>query len=263
MKNTQWLKFAGLVALVATVTTTAQADRPVTRRGSSVMHYMTRNALMTTDAGSNVVGWLRLQHNEQGHSSKQSLQLFVNGLEASTNYNLIAVVGDDTNTIPVAEFGANRKGRVRMNYMTRGQGRGGKNPLPGELTPLTDVRSIGIENTSTQTVAYAWMADAEKFQVLVKRNLTPEATDGTAAGQLSLIANHRKVHFRLLAGGLNATNDYHLAMNSDIVGTVMANEDGRVDIRSWPNNAPAVLELRSLALLDGGSNVVLSTTLPR
>lgn len=263
MKNTQWLFVTGIVAALGILVSTAHADRPVARRGASVMHYMTRNTLVTTDAGSNAVGWIRLQHNEQGHSSKQSLQIHVNGLETNTPYKLIAIVGDDTNAAPVAGFMSDRNGRNRLSYTSRGQGRGGRNPLPDELNPLADVRSIGIENASTQTVAYAWIADAERFQYLVKRNLTSEDTNGTAAGSISLIANQRHVNFRLLAGGLTAANAYHLALNSDIVSTVSANEDGRLEIKGWPANAPAILDLRSLSLLDGSSNVVLSATLPR
>jgi hypothetical protein len=263
MKNTQWLIITGIVSALGTLVSTLQADSPVTRRGSSVMHYMTRNTLVASDAGLNVVGWVRLQHNEQGHSSKQSLQIHVNGLETNAAYKLIAIGGEETNAAPVADLMSDRKGRARVHYMTRGQGNGGRNPLPESLNPLTDVHSIGLENASTQTVAHAWMADADKFQYLVKRNLTPEDTNGTAAGQISLVANQRRVHFRLLAGGLSVTNDYHLALNSEIVGTVAADEDGRVEIKVWPTNAPAVLDLRSLSLLDSGSNVVLSATLPK
>jgi hypothetical protein len=263
MKNTQWLMVTGFVAVLGTLVFDTQAGGPVTRRGTSVMHYMTRNTLVTTDAGSNVVGWLRLQHNEQGHASKQSLQLYVKGLETNAPYKLIAVVGDDTNAVAVADITADRRGRDHLSYVSRGQGHGGRHPLPDALNPLTDVHSIGIENASTQTVAYAWIADAERFHYLVKRNLTPEDTNGTAAGSISLIANQRTVHFRLRAGGLNATNDYHLALNSEILSTVSANEDGRLEIKDWPTNAPAILELRSLSVLDGSSNVVLRTTLPR
>ncbi len=263
MKNTQWLIVIGIVTAIGTLASTLHAGSSVTRRGTSVMHYMTRNALVTNDAGSNVVGWVRLQHNEQGNSSKQSLQLFVNGLETNAPYKLIATVGDYTNAIPVEEFSADGKGRVRLNYMTRGQGNGHKNPPPEELIPLTGVHSLGIENSSTQTVAYAWMADAERYQVLVKRNLTAEDTNGTAAGSISLIANQNKVNFRMLAGGLSVSNDYHLVLNSDVVSTVTANNDGRLEIKGWPSNAPAILELRSLALRDSSSNVVLSTTLPK
>jgi hypothetical protein len=263
MKNNKWLFVFGIGAVVWTFGSTAQAGSPVTRRGTSVLHYMTQNALIATEAGSNAVGQLRLQQNEQGNSSKQSLRLLAAGLEPNASYNLIAVLGDDTNAVQVASLAADRRGRSHVSYLSRGQGRGGKNPLPEVLNPLINVRSIGVENASTQTVAYAWIADAEKFQYIVKRNLTPEDTDGSAAGSVSLIANHRHVNFRLLAGGLAATNDYYLALNSNIVGTVQTGDDGRLQIKAWPTNAPAVLELHSLSLLDGSSNVVLQTRLPK
>lgn len=263
MKKNYWLFVSGIGAMILTLGSTTQAGPPVTRRGTSVMHYMTQNTLVATDVGSNVVGQLRLQQNEQGHSSKQSFRLVVRGLETNAGYNLIAVIGDDTNAVPVTNLTADRRGRAQLSYLSTGQGHGGKNPLPDELNPLTDVRSVGVENASTQTVAYAWIADADKFQYIVKRNLTPEDTNGTAAGSVSLIANQRHVNFRLLAGGLAATNDYHLALNSNIVSTVQTRDDGRLEIKAWPTNAPAVLELRSLSLLDGSSNVVLYTRLPK
>ena len=263
MKNKQWLFVSGIGAIIGVLGSTAEAGDAVTRRGTSVMHYMTRSALVATETGSNAVGWLRLQHNEQGHSSKQSLRLFAAGLETNALHNLIVVVEEDTNAVSVASLTTDRRGRCHVSYRAHGQGRGGKNPLPDELNPLTNVRSIGVENGSTQTVAYAWIADADKYQYIVKRNLTPENANGEAAGSVSLIANQRQVKFRLLAGGLSATNDYHVALNSNIVSTVQADDHGRVQVRDWPANAPAVLELRSLSLLDGSSNVVLHTQLPK
>jgi len=262
--KTTWLLVIGIATFCAALPQVRAANgKPVTRRGTSVLHYTTQNDLAATENGSNVVGSLRLEYKEQGHSQKQSLRLYASGLETNSAYGLIAVIGDDTNAVPVADLNADGKGRLRVSYRSKGQGNVGKNPLPDALLPLTDVRSIGIENTSTQTVAYAWIADAHRFQYIVKRNLTPEDTNGLAAGSISLIANHRRVHFRLLAGGLNATNDYHLALNSDILSTLSTDANGRVELRGWPTNAPAVLDLRSLSILDGSSNVVLSTTFPR
>ena len=111
-------------------------------------------------------------------------------------------------------------------------------------------------------MAYTWIADAEKFQYTVKRNLTPDA-ENEAAGSLSLIANPNHVRFRLLAGGLTAGSHYHLALNSNVVSSATADVNGRLELRDWPTNAPAVLDLRWLALLDAGSNSVLSTALPK
>jgi hypothetical protein len=240
-----------------------QAEKPVTRRGTAVMHYMTRNELRTTNDVPVVLGSVRVQMNEQGRSSKQMLDIRLGSLEANTNHNLVALMRDGTNTFVVDDFESNDDGRVRLSYMSKGQGKGGKNPVPESLQPLTDLRAVEIHNAATQTVAFTWIADSARFQYLIKRNLTPEDTNGPAAGSISLIANHKKVNFRLLAGGLSATNDYHLALNSVVFSTFASNEDGRLEIKSWPTNAPAILNLRSLALLDGSSNVVLSTTLPR
>jgi hypothetical protein len=262
MKKSDFLFVVG-IAGSCVFSAVAENGPPVTRRGSPVLHYMTRNDLVATDAGSNTVGSLRLQYNEQGHSLKQSFRLVISGLETNSPVGLTAIVGDDTNTVLVSTLNTDGKGRARVSYLSRGQGGGGRNPLPDALSPLTSVRSIGVENSSNQTVAYAVITDASQFHYLVKRNLTPEDTNGTAAGSISLTANQRHVNFRLIAGGVNATNDYHLALNSNVVSTVTSDEDGRLRITSWPSNAPAILDLRSLSLLDSGSNTVLSTTLPR
>jgi len=262
MKKLEWLLVIGMAGS-SSLAVMAGDGAPVTRRGTSVLHYMTRNDLVATEAGSNAVGWARLQYNEQGHALIQKLQLNIAGLETNSSYELTAVVGDDTNAVPVSTLTTSGTGRARISYFSRGQGGGGRNPLPDVLSPLTDVRAIGVENGSTQAVAYAWIADASQFHYLVKRNLTADESNGTAAGSISLIANPRHVNFRLLAGGLAATNDYHLALNSNVVNTVTSDENGRLRITTWPSNAPAILELRSLSLLDSVSNAVLSTMLPR
>src|SRR5438093_744113 len=180
MRNLKWLLIVGIASSCA-LTAVAEDSGPVTRRGTSVLHYMTRNDLVATDVGSNAVGSLRLQFKEQGHSLKQSVQLRMSGLETNSSYALTAVVGDDTNAAPVSTLTTDGKGRARVSYLSRGEGGDGKNPLPKALAPLTDVRAIGVEKGSTQTVAYAWIADASQFHYLVKRNLTPEDTNGTAA----------------------------------------------------------------------------------
>src|SRR5262249_52882765 len=153
-------------------------EGPVTRRGTSVLHYSTRNSLQSTD-GSNVMGELRLQCNEQGHSQKQSLRLVAGSLEVNTAYGLIAALGDETNAVLVSNVESDASGRRRLNYMTKAQGHGGRNPLPVLLDPLTDVRWLGLENASTQTVAYARIAGAQQFQYIIKRNLIVDDTNGT------------------------------------------------------------------------------------
>jgi hypothetical protein len=246
-----------LWGMVASLAATAVAA-PATRNGSAVLHYQTRNTFTGTGAGS-----LRLQQNEQGNSSKQTFQLSLSGLTADTTYTLAAVVGDDTNAVPVASFTTDSNGGARIVYSAKGQGKGKGNgaALPAELNPLVDVRAISVLDAATQTVSYAWINTSQQFNYLVKRNLT--SLDATAAGQISLIANNNNVNFRLNAGGLTPTSDYSLALNSNVVATATSDANGALQISEWPAGAPAILDLRFLQLLDSNTNAVLSTTLPK
>lgn len=264
MKHSVWPLALSAVVLAAAIPSTTLADPPVTRRGTSVMHYLVRGELRSTNDPSAVLGSFRLQSNEQGRSAKEMLDLRLDGLEPNATFDLLAVSGDETNApVVVGSLTSDGEGDARVSYRSNGQGRGRNNALPEGLSPLTSLRALGVENAATQVVAHVWIADASKYQYLVKRNLTPENPEGTAAGQISLIANEHKVKFRLLAGGLGATNDYHLALNGEIHATIQSSESGRVEIKEWPGDAPGVLDLRSLALWDSASNVVLRTSLPR
>jgi len=259
MNTKFWLTTLTGVVLTAVLSPDVRAEKPVTRKGTSVMHYMTRNELKAPDGSGPVLGTVRLQSNEQGHSSKEMLDIRLTGLETNSAFRLIAVMGDDTNAFVVGEFSADSDGRAKLSFKSKG----GKSPVPDSISPLTDLRALGIENAATQTVAHTWIADSGDFQYLVKRNLTPEDSDGTAVGSISLGANPDQVHFRLLAGGLVANDSYHLALNGESKLVVTADADGRIEIQTWPVDAPPVLELRSLAIWGASSNVVLRTSLPR
>lgn len=263
MKSKTLFITVGALSLLTLLSAESRAEKPVTRRGTSVMHYLVRGELRATNDPAQIVGTVRLQANEQGRASKQMLDLRLAGLDENATYQLTALMGDDTNAFVVGDFDADRAGRAKVSFKSQGQGRGGKTPVPDSISPLTDLRALGVDRANTQTVAQVWIADAAQYQYLVKRNLTAEDTAGTAAGSISLIANQNRVNFRLLAGGLGATNEYHLALNSEVGLTVQTDENGYVEIKNWPANAPGVLDLRSLALWDVNSNVVLRTSLPR
>jgi hypothetical protein len=258
-----YLILCGAVMATTVFTFETDAKPPVTRRGTSVSHYQTRNNLEGTVVGPTAAGTLRLQSNVQGKSAKESFRLRVTGLTATNTYQLLSITGEDTNSIPVGEFTTDRKGRATVSFSKKGNGNGKNNNLPAELDPLINLRAVGVANSSNETVVVTWINTSTSYQYLVKRNLTSSDTDGTAAGSISLIANAARTKFKLLAGGLSATNEYHLALNGNVVQTASSDEDGRLTISGYPTNAPVVLDLRSLSLVDGSSNVVLTTTFPR
>ncbi|MEO6183168.1 MAG: hypothetical protein ABIP71_08760, partial [Verrucomicrobiota bacterium] len=234
------------------------------RRGHAVSHYQTRNNLTATETEPAATGVLRLQSNVQGNSAKESFRLTVSGLTAGSTYQLIAISGEETNSVSVGEFTTDSKGEATVLYSKKGNGNGKKNNLPAELDPLYNLRAVGVANESTQTVLVAWINTSTAYQYLVKRNLTAPDANSTAAGSISLKSNAANTKFNLRAGGLSATNEYHLALNvSNIIQTVSSDANGRLSITQWPALAPAILDLRSLSLLDSSSNVVLTTSLPR
>jgi hypothetical protein len=261
-KSTLLFRWATVAAIAALCAGAASA----TRNGTSVLHYMTRTSLTNTGVEPDVLASLRLQRNEQGRAAMQKFDLSATGLQPRTEYFIIVARGE-TNAHPVGTVTSDNSGRIRLSYMKKGNGNGngkGKKALPAELDPVTDILGIGLQETgATQTVAFAWINGSEQYQYLVKRNLTRADSNATPAGSISLKANKQNINFRLLADGLSAGGVYFLALNSNVVDSATANADGAVNINGWAGSAPAVLDVRSLSLLDGNTNVVLWTLLPK
>ncbi len=251
--------------LVASLGVLTLAAASATRKGTSVLHYLTKTSLDSTGVESNVTASVRLQLNEQGRSSMQKFDLNATGLQPGASYFLVVARGDDTNAYQVGTVTSDSGGGVRLSYRKKGNGNGnGTKALPPELDPVTDILGLGLQETvNTQTIAFAWIHASSNFQYLVKRNLTKADTNAAPAGSISLKGNGEVVNFRLLADGLTGGNIYYLALNSNVVDTATADANGALELNTWPGNAPAVLDLRSLSLLDGSSNAVLWTSLPK
>jgi hypothetical protein len=239
-------------------TTNDPVSGPFVRSGTSVLHYLNRTPLLGTTASGNV----RLQLNEQGGSSLQKLDLNATGLQSNSTYLLIAVYGDDANTNAVGTVTSDKHGRVKVSAH-KGNGNGG-DPLPAGLDPVTDIHGLGLaELAGTEAIVWSVINTSTNFQYLVERNLTQQDTNATPEGSIGLEANATSVNFHLLAGGLSPGGTYHLALNSNVIATTTTDAAGALEFTTWPAGAPAVLDLRSLALLDSANNVVLSTTLPK
>jgi hypothetical protein len=243
--------------------TNGPSGGPFTRRGTSVLHYSVRTPLTPTDAGSNVEAVVKLDLKEQGHSARQKFEFSASHLAANTEYFLLVARGDELDATAIGTFTTDGRGRARISVGTQGNGHGKvKKPSGPNLLPVTDIRAVGIQNGATQTLALAWIDDAPNFEYLVKRNLTRADSNGTAAGWISLKGNVQETNFRLLAGGLVPNGVYYLMLNSNVT-SLTANANGVVGVNGWPVGAPALLDARSVALLDGSNKVLLSTTLPK
>jgi hypothetical protein len=186
-------------------------------------------------------------------------------LTTNTTYQLLALIEDDTNLTQVTEFTTDDNGNAALRYRKNGNGQGnglgkGKSALPNALNPVSSIRELTIQNTGTQAVAVltADLTSPDKLQYLVKRDLSTSTVDAS----LRIKATTSQTQFRLIAAGLNPTNDYLLVLNGGIEETNTTDENGKLVITSLLQNPTDILDLHSVELWDSISNVVLSTTLP-
>ena len=81
-----------------------------------------------------------------GITSNQQLKLSVAHLDASTDYQLFAFIGDDANPRIVAVFTTDANGAFAVTYVQRCPGnssRGGQ-PLPNVLDPISYIHQLDI-----------------------------------------------------------------------------------------------------------------------
>jgi len=256
----------GILVLLA-FAQAAIADGPIVRRGPDALHYVVRNNVTPIEFGTDYIhGFFQIRYIKRGEKVQETLTLQVSGLETNATNSLTAGIGDDpANVHTVAHLPTDRRGRWNVTMMTKTPAPvrpGRRPPIPEMLSPLTQLGAICIENSSGQLIANGGVFDAYRFQYLIKRNLTPVDPEGTAAGWMTLTANERRAILVVAAGGLEPSTEYALELNSEVVGAVITNARGYFKFRVWPESAPPVLQLRSLAIV-GPSGPVLTTTFPR
>jgi len=234
--------------------------------GTSILHWMLRATFTNTDVAPNAVGSVDAKLNQQGNADNQKLNISLGKLDSNTTYTLSAAVGDDTNLTDVTTFTTDANGAAAFKYShvgsSNGNGHGPGTPLPDVLKPISNIRQLVIGISSTQDVLRADLAASDSFQYLVKRAMSNDHVENTAAAALRIHASGSFVQFRIDASGLIATQTYFLAINSNIAADFTSDTNGKLTINGLPAGAPSVLDIHDLALLNSVSNGVLSTTLP-
>jgi hypothetical protein len=254
------LLFTGTIALAAA---TLVADSPGVphKRGTDILHFFARKTMSNEGVMTDATGQVYARQNKQGNANNQNLDITVKGLDINTSYQLLALLDADTNLTQVAEFSTDSKGRALLRYRRLGNGKGmghGKLPLPDLLDPVSLIRALEIWNSSTQAVLTADLTVPDKLQYLIKRDLSTNAVWAS----LRIKSNVNQTQFKLLTSGLTPANDYLLVLNGGEVETFTADSKGRLVIDAPLEIPTDILDLRSVALWDSFSNVVLSTTGP-
>lgn len=230
--------------------------------GTSILHLTVDVTMTGTGVDPDAAGSAQADHKKQGNSNQQDLDISLANLNPNTTYDLMVVVGDNTNL--VTQFTTDAGGAAVFNYVQKNTGKASPHgdPLPNELDPVSSILALQVVNASTQTVLNADFTVPDKLQYLVKRNMTNDGVDNDAAASLRIKSNGSSVQFRLRASGLDASATYFLAINGSIAETETTDANGGLNLTSLPGGAPDVLDITSLAIWNVSSNSVLSTTLP-
>jgi hypothetical protein len=244
----------GLALAMATILTTV-----VAQGGTSVQHFMFQTAMVKTGVDTNASGTVSGSITRQGKANDQSLKISVAHLDPNTAYQLIALLGDDTNQVSVGGFTTSSKGAAAVAYVAKSPGKAKGTSLPGVLNPLCAVRELDIVDSNTNIVLRAVLTNPDKGQYLVQRAMVNTGALPTAAGNFRIKASsHSTAHFRLQASGLTPNTDYQLAFNGVVAQTNLSDASGRLTITAFPSGAPEMLDIQSVSLSDNtGANVIL------
>ncbi len=242
--------------------------------GTDIIHLSIQTRMDNEGIVTNASGFARIDWNQQGNANHQDLQVNVRGLDADADYQLAAQVDDDTNLTSVVSFTTDDRGNACVFLEDKGDngnghGHGhaygrdkhghGKGQLPAAVEPVGQIHQLLVlDDTGTNVVLSADFTTASCFQYLVKRNIS----SGTVNAELWIIASAHGAQVRLFASGLDAGSDYTLELNDTAVQTQTADDHGRVSIQAELSNPADILSVSSVSLLDAGTNVVVSTTLP-
>jgi hypothetical protein len=243
--------------------------------GTDIIHLSVQVQMDNGGIVTNVTGSARIDWHQQGNANHQDLVVNVRGLAAETSYDLEAQLNSDTNLTSVLSFNTDAEGNASINLEDKGHNNNGhghghghayghnkpghtKDTLPAALEPVGRIQQLFVlDNTGTNVVLSADFTTASSFQYLVKRNISSD----TVNAELRIIANPGKAQVRLSASGL-AAGDYTLMLNDTAAQTQTADDHGRVGIRTELSNPADILSVNSVSLVDAGTNVVVSTTLP-
>ena len=231
--------------------------------GTDIFHYHVHSTMVNQGVEPGAAGNVAIIQDEQGRADLQKLDVTARGLSPNTPYELDASTVGSTNSFAVTGFTTDAHGNAALHFQKNGngqnagQGQGnGKLPLPPELTPLIDVQQLAIVNSNVQPVLVADSTD--HLQYLVKRDLST----GDVTSLLMIHANDQRADVKLASSGLATNSVYGLALNGNVVDSGTSDSHGRLALGTVLTNSSAALQISSVALVDAGTNVVTSTTLP-
>ncbi len=215
---------------------------------------LTNNGSVDSDARGTVRGSL----NRRGVTDNQRLSIAVSKLDAGATYHLVAFLGDNASSTAVADFTTDSHGSASVAYVKSATP--GAHPLPDAVDPISDVRELDVVNTTGDTVLQADLTEAHSFSYSVHRAMDNTGFLPGAGGSLVLSGSPHATRVAVVAIGLTPQTSYQLLVNGTSLATKTSDAHGKLSIASPRTGVPLVLDVRTVELADGSSNVILSST---
>ena len=113
---------------------------------TSVLHVLFKTVMVNTGADTNVHGQIDGTLNRQGNAGNQRLKISVSNLDPSTDYQLIAFIGDDSNPRSATAFTTDTNGAFTVTYVQKcpGKSNPGGQPLPNALDPISHIHQLDV-----------------------------------------------------------------------------------------------------------------------
>lgn len=247
-------------ALVAAGASVHASEKAVNAGGLDLLHFNFKTAMTKSVVAPGARGRIDGKIVRQGSTEDQRLRISLTKLSPNTLYHLSALVGDATNPVTVAGFTTNKKGAFTISYgrnnATHPFVLGG--PLPPVLGSVCNIRDLRIVSGATDIALQADVTHANKWEYLVNRSMTNSGFAAGALGRLRIKGNQRTTQFRLHASGLTPSTGHRLTFNGTAAGTYSTDKSGGLTVRTLPQGAPRLLDIRSIGLNEtAGNNVVL------
>src|SRR6266704_188930 len=239
-----YLLMAGAVALGLTVLADEAAKKPKTH-GTDIFHLSLQKRMVNGGVLAGASGRVDVHLDTQGKGNHQDVHLQLTGLDASASYQLAALLDDDTNLTQVVSFTPDDEGHADIHLRDKGP----KHPdnknghvnaqLPPELQPITLIHQLLVSDTNGATVLSADLTAPDRFQYLVKRDLST----GDIRAKMQIKSDNHKGQVRLDARGLQTGSQYSLALNGNVAGSETADHEGKINLRADLQNAADIFAL--------------------
>jgi len=114
--------------------------------GTSVLHVLFKATMVNSGVDTNAQGQIDGSLNRQGNTSNQRLKIALSNLDPTTDYQLLAFIGDEGTPRSATTFTTDANGAFTITYAQKcpGKSNAGGQPLPSALDPISHIHQLDV-----------------------------------------------------------------------------------------------------------------------